>query len=257
MLDIYFRLLLHIALGSQILSSDITDNRIKGAIPGASEEYVRMAKSKEIYNPFKLFVPLRDHFLYISRAQALMPRKDPQKVGSNPLGWPIGINNINYTKIAAVGSNKIGYLDFRGNPVNWALGLTAVLFSICLVFVKNVFKAKVSNARIYNYIFIFVSLYLGYMSFVTVVAATRIMYIHLYLFPLFLSFVLFFLMFNYIFEKYIIKKDIVLNISVFLLVAQSFFVYTYTSPTTYGKSINYLECEKLRLVDYWKDDCSR
>ena len=252
-LSVYY---LHVALGSQILSADITDSKVSGGITGASEEYVRMAKNGEIYNPFKLFVPLRDHFRYISKVQAFMPREDSRKLGSNPIGWPLGIKSIKYATASAVDSDKFSYLEFRGNPINWALGLIAILFSICLVFTKNIFRIRISNVRIYDHIFVFISLYLGYMIFVTVVAATRVMYMHLYLFPLFLSFILFFLMFNYIFEEYIVRKDVVLNVSILLLAAQSFFAYTYASPTTYGSSINYLECEKIRLIDYWKDNCT-
>jgi len=248
---------LHIALGLEILKSDITDTNIKGGITGASEEYVRMAKNKELYNPFKLFIPLRDHFRYISTVQNLMPKKDERKLGSSPVGWPIGIKNIGYMAISSIEGGELSYLEFRGNPVNWALGLIAVLLSLCLVFAKNVFRIKVANLRTYNYIFMFVSIYLAYMLFVIAVAATRVMYIHMYLLPLFFSFILCFLMFRYTFEEYIMRKDVMLNVSLFLLVAQSFFVYTYASPTTYGKSIDYLSCEKIRLIDFWSDNCHR
>ncbi|MCX6113043.1 MAG: phospholipid carrier-dependent glycosyltransferase [Proteobacteria bacterium] len=244
-----------IALGSNILDSNITDGKLKNSVSGASREYAKMIKNKEIYNPLKIFIPMRDYFRHIITVQLALSKKDPYMINSNPLYWPIGIKNIGYGSDDTVEDNKRWYLNFQGNPVNWSFSLMAVLLSICLIFAKNIFKAKVSNTRTYDYIFIFTSLYIGYMAAVVLIATQRVLYIHMYLLPLFFSFILFFLIFNYIFEKCIIKKDKILYLSIFLLVAQIFYVYFYVSPVTYGESITYLECEKTKLISFWEDNC--
>ncbi|MCX6113039.1 MAG: phospholipid carrier-dependent glycosyltransferase, partial [Proteobacteria bacterium] len=248
----------HVALCSNILKNDITDDNVKGGISGASKEYVRMIDNREIYNPLKLFIPMKDYFNHMATVQSFMPIKDSLELSSPPVGWPIGIKNVNYTLFSHFPkTDKLVYLKFQGNPVNWSLGLLAVVLSICLIFAKIIFKIKISNTRTYNYVLIFTSLYIGYMIAVILLGMERALYIHMYFLPLFFSFILFFLMFNYIFEKYIIKNDRILYVSVFLLVAQIFYAYFYTSPLTYGKPITYLECEKIRLIDFWRDDCQR
>ncbi|MCX6113446.1 MAG: phospholipid carrier-dependent glycosyltransferase [Proteobacteria bacterium] len=245
---------IHVALGSNIiLDHDIRDMEIK---VGASNEYIQMIKNKDIYNPLKLYIPMKDYFNYMRAPKESLPMLNAE-IGSSPLGWPIGIKNISYVFAGdEVNSNKWWYLNFQGNPVNWGFGLLALLLSVCLIIAKITFKIKISNTRIYSYILIFTSLYVGYMITVTLIAMERILYIHTYLLPLFFSFILFFLVFNYIFEEYIIKKDKVLYVLIFLLMAQIFYVYYLTSPVTYGKSITYLECEKTRLINFWEDDCT-
>ncbi|MCX6113040.1 MAG: phospholipid carrier-dependent glycosyltransferase [Proteobacteria bacterium] len=185
-----------------ILSSTILDNDIKGNDIGLmmktksliglkipSEDYIRMVRNKEIYNPLKIFIPMRDYFNLIKASQLFLPKfgVDETKLGSRPI----------------------------------------------------------------------TSLYIAYMIAVIFIATQRILFMNTYLLPLFFSFILFFLMFNYVFEKNIMKKDKILYISIFLLIAQIFYVYSYTSAVTYGKYINYLECRKTRLVGFWEDLCHR
>ena len=240
------------ALGSNIiLDRNIEDIDLK---VGASPEYIKMIKNKDIYNPLKLFIPVRDSFNYMMEP---IPGLNPQ-IASYPISWPIGIKNINYVsfKFNEEDSDKMKYLNFQGNPINWGIGLFALFLSLGLIVAKTVFKIKISNMRTYEYILIFMSLYIGYMIAVTLVSVHRILYIHTYLLPLFFSFILSLLIFNYIFEKQILNSDKILYISGFLLVTQVFFVYSYASPVTYGKQITYLECEKTRLIDFWEDYCN-
>ena len=240
----------HVALGSSIiLDHDIEDINQK---VGASQKYIQMIKNKDIYNPLKLFIPLRDSFNYMTeQVSGLSPQ-----IASNPFSWPIGVKNINYVTFRETENDKMNYLSFQGNPINWSIGLVALFLSLGLVIAKTVFKIKISNMRTYEYILIFMTLYIGYMVAVTLVSIHRVLYIHTYLLPLFFSFILSLLVFNYIFEKQILHKDKILYISGFLLIAQVFFVYSYTSPVTYGQQITYLECEKTRLIDFWEDYCN-
>ena len=95
------------------------------------------------------------------------------------------------------------------------------------------------------------------MAAVSFLAIQRILYIPTYFLPLFFSFILVFLVFLYIFESHIIKKDKLVYATVFLLVAQIIYAFYISSPVAYAKKITYLECEKTRLVDFWKDHCNR
>ena len=260
----------HTALISSILKEDIINNDL-GVETGIkslvgtkvpSVEYIKMVENKEMYNPLKLFIPIRDYFNLMRASQLFLPKYDSDpdkdtKLGSRPIGWPIGVKNMNYAHYSPFDSNETWYMNFQGNPVNWALGLLAVLFSIGLIFSRIIFKIKISNIRTYNYILIFTTLYLGYMIAVSLIAMQRILFITTYLLPLFFSFILFILMFSYIFETYIIKRDKIIYISIFLLITQIFYAYRFSSPVTYGKLMPYLDCEKTRLVSFWEDLCHR
>ncbi|MCX6113447.1 MAG: hypothetical protein NTY22_09265, partial [Proteobacteria bacterium] len=187
--------------------------------------------------------------------------EDPHDINSLPIEWPVGIKNIGYLTVYDNYNNyktAIGrYLSFQGNPVNWSVGLIALLLSLCLITARMVFDIRILNTKTFNYILIFTSLYIGYMISVTIIAIQRVLYINTYFLPLFFSFILFFLIFNYIFEEYIVKKDKIIYISLLLLVFQIFYVYYYASPITYAQSVTYLECEKTKIVDFWEDLCDR
>ena len=248
----------HVALGANVYEDVSEAVGINGMRVGSSPKYTQMIKNKDIYNPLKLFIPMRDYFNHIRKSQSLLPKltNKASEIGSLPIGWPIGIKNINYAFDSDTeSSNKWWYVNFQGNPVNWLLGLIAILVSVGLILAKTIFRFRPSSIRIYKYIFIFTSLYVGYMLAVILLGLQRVLYIHTYILPLFFSFILFFLVFNYIFEKYIIEKDKILKISIFLLVSQIVYVYFCISPVTYAKSITYLDCEKTRLVSFWEDDC--
>ena len=260
----------HTALGTRLLDKDVATNEL-GVRTGIkslvgmkvpSVEYIKMVEKKDIYNPLKLVIPLRDYFNFMKASQVFLPKydRDPEKdtkLGSRPLGWLIGVKSMNYAYYSSFDGDEYWYMFFQANPVNWALGLLGVVFSIGLIFSRLVFRVKISNSKTYSYILIFTTLYVGYMIAVSFIAMQRILFITTYLLPLFFSFILFVLIFNYVFESYIIKRDRVLYIAVFLLALQSFYVYRVSSPVAYGKFVSYLGCEKTRLVSFWEDLCHR
>ncbi len=250
----FFTYYLHIALCTSIIVED--DNRdIKSKI-GASKEYVDLIAKKDLSNPLKLYVPMRDYFNYVTAPQSLLPGLN-DVINSSPLLWPFGIKNVIYNGMSGDEGriDKSFYLKFQGNAVSWLMGLVAVFASLTLIASKFVFKAKVSNQRLFNYIVIFTSLYIGFMIAVTYISTKRPLFIHTYLLPLFFSFILFFLLFNYFFEKEIITKNKIFSLAVFLLISLVLYVFCYTSPLTYARPLTYLECEKTRMVNYWEDDC--
>jgi len=248
----------HVAIGNKAYEDVSSNIGVNGVRVGASDKYNEMIKSNDVYNPLKLFVPMKDYYNHIKKSQSLMPKLTDKtsEIGSAPIGWPIGIKNICYAfDPDTESSDKWWYVNFQGNPVNWFLGLISLLISIGLILVKLFSSAKVSNNRMYKYIFIFTSLYVGYLLAVTYLGLYRVLYIHTYILPLFFSFILCFLIFNYVFDKYIGEKDKILKVSVILLVAQIVYVYFCIYPVTYAKPITYLACEKTRLVSFWEDDC--
>ena len=266
-LSVYY---VHMTLGVRMSEEDVRYKDVgsrlgikrleKLQIP--STEYIRMVEHKDIYNPLKLYVPIRDFFNFIKLSQIVLPRydADPEsgtKNGSRPMTWPLGIRNINYSFYDSIGTNDIWYVNFQGNPVNWLLGLIAVLFSLVLILVKTVSRSATSNTRTYKYLCILTSLYFGYMVAITFLSMQRVLYIHIYLLPLLFSLILFFILFNYIFEEYIIKRDRVLYAAILLLMVQVFFVYYRSSPVTYAKPISYVDCENTRLIGFWEDLCHR
>lgn len=245
---------LHIVICTNIVLEE--DNRDLPSKIGASKEYVKLIEEKDLANPLKLYVPMRDYFNYITAPQELLPELNDD-INSTPLLWPIGIKNVIYSVFSDsdIGKDKNSYLKFQGNAVNWLMGFISIIVSLGLIVSRFIFKVKVSDKKTFNYILIFTSLYVGFMGAVTFISLKRPLYIHTYLLPLFFSFIIFFLVFNYFFQKNIIKKSKTLMLSIFLLVFLIFYVFCYTSPLSYAKPITYLECEKTKMVDYWEDDC--
>ena len=257
----------HIALGARVIKKPLyVDTNIQimeydasfKANLGPTREYMKMIEDGDIYNPLKLYVPIKNYFRHMRAVQSELPKEDPTMINSNPLSWPIGIKNITYISTSPFPSNgEHSYLKFQGNPISWTLGLLALLASVGFIFAKLLFGVKISNTRLYNYMFIFTLLYVGYMAGLTLLSMKRVLYIHMYLLPLFFSFILFLLIFSHVFEKQVVKKDRTFYIALLLLVGLIFYAYSYTYPVTYAKDLSYLECEKNRLVWFWEDGCQR
>lgn len=245
---------IHVVICTNIVLEE--DHRDLPSKIGASKEYISLIEKKDLANPLKLYVPMRDYFNYITAPQELLPQLNDD-VNSTPLLWPIGIKNVIYSVFSNSDTvkDRNSYLKFQGNAISWLVGFVSVLLSFVLIISRFVFKVKVSDKKTFNYILIFTSLYVGFMGAVTLISIKRPLYIHTYLLPLFFSFILFFLIFNYFFKKDIVKKSKILTLSVFLFVFLVIYIFCYTSPLSYAKPITYLECAKTKMVDYWEDDC--
>ena len=155
---------------------------------GASQEYIKLIEKKDLINPLNLYAPMRDYFNYVRAPQVNLN----ETIKSNPLLWPLGIKNIQYA-ISSDDDNKNiqdkqSYLEFQGNAVNWLIGLVAIITSLWLVTSRFIFKAKVANKKLFNYILIFTSLYVGFQLAVIVISFKRPLFIHSYLLALFFSF---------------------------------------------------------------------
>ena len=242
---------IHIALGSRVLP----DN--KGS---ASSDYLTLVSNKGIYNPFKMYVPFKDNMLDMKRSHSNMAKVDmcnPLEIASHPVGWPLGIKSINMLRESNSSTSTVKYLTIQGNPVNWLIGLLSVFLSICLVVSKAIFKTPVKNKKLYNYILIFTALYVGYMAAIIWSGTQRILYMHLYFIPLVFSFVLAFLMFSYLFEKYIIKKDKIILVSLLLFASLILYNYVYFSPFTYYKALTYEQCMDRKWFSFWNTYCEK
>ncbi|MCX6113041.1 MAG: phospholipid carrier-dependent glycosyltransferase, partial [Proteobacteria bacterium] len=69
---------IHVALGSNIIlkplyinkNTQVMEHDVNGKSKlGASKEYIEMIKNKDVYNPLKLYIPMRDYFHYMAVAQ--------------------------------------------------------------------------------------------------------------------------------------------------------------------------------------------
>lgn len=240
---------LHVSIGTNVIKKDTSK---------ASSTYLEMIKTKEIFNPLKLYIPIRDNFIDMKKAHSSIDKLDVCKineVGSHPIGWPLGIRNINYLKTTGIDGGKTAYLNFQGNPVSWFMGLFSVFICVCLVVSRTIFKTEITDKRTYGLIRCFTLLYLAYMFAIIWGGMHRILYIHIYLLPLFFSFVLSFLLFYYLFKKYLVKKDKIIYLALVLLVVQIFYFYTKAYAVTYFEPITYSECSKTVMIDFWKDNC--
>ena len=262
----------HIALGAKVLKGPLyTDLNTQvyeydasyKSKTGPSKEYMKMIDDGDIYNPLKMYIPIKSYFIHMVTVQSVVPKEDPTLISSSPLLWPIGMGNITYLTLSAFSYDQrdYQYLSFQGNPVNWALGIIAVLASVVLILASSVFRLKISEMRLYKYLFVFTSLYVSYMIAVVIISTKRALYLHTYLFPLFLSFILVLLIFSYLFEQQIIRRDrlfyITLSFMVGLIFYTYFYTYSYIYPFTSAKGQSYLECEESRLVYFWEDWCQR
>jgi len=198
----------------------------------ASEEYKKLI-GRQFLTPYDFFIILRDNMEYSQNYNKGVPKLDvskPGENGSHPLTWPFGGKPIDY-RWDALGNGTTKHLYLQGNVINWALALLAIIFSFGLSVAVWIFKIKVKNRRIFNYIVWFLLLYLVYMAVMFQIG--RVMYLYHYFITLIFSFILVFLDFYFIWTEYLKSNKRALFVSLFLLL---FFIsasYFFISPLTY------------------------
>jgi dolichyl-phosphate-mannose--protein O-mannosyl transferase len=230
---------IHFALGEKV---------VKNRYYTASKEYREILKKNDTANLKNFWIMLRDNFRYMQKYQKGVPRLNLCKKGENGslfIGWPLGIKAINY-RWEKHGSN-VRYIYLQGNPITWIIGLIAVFLSVVLVFGAIIFKLPVKNRRVFEYIAIFLFIYISYM--IAVGQITRVMYLYHYFIPLIISYILAILLFFYLFED--VLNQILVKISILLITAAIIFSWWFYSPFTYYKPLNTLEFNKRIWFNYW------
>src|SRR3989338_6994676 len=80
-----------------------------------------------------------------------------------------------------------------------------MILSLILIIGRIVFKNPVKNKSLFYFITTFAALYVIYMAIM--LRIERVMYLYHYFIPLLFSFILAFLVFNYIFEDKVVNKS--------------------------------------------------
>ncbi|MBU6430878.1 MAG: phospholipid carrier-dependent glycosyltransferase [Patescibacteria group bacterium] len=217
----------------------------------ASEEYKNIIANGGAANPLNFFTMLRDNLKYMANYNNGVPKLDvckPDENGSHPLVWPVGDKSINYRWEKSGGG--IRYLYLQSNPTIWLLSLLAVILAIILIASKFVYNLEIKNKRLFYLIVSFAVMYGSYMA--AMLRITRVMYLYHYFIPLIFSFILLFLVFQYIFAEYLIKNKktvYALALAFLILIIAS---YQFYSPLTYYKPLTTKEFNKRIWFDFWK-----
>jgi len=226
------------------LGKEIKDNRNYSA----SSEYLEIIKNGATSNLLNFPIMMRDNFAYMKKYQEGVPQLDICKVGENgsyPAGWTLGIKSINYRW--AKNSDEVRYLYLQGNPIVWFGSLIGVILAFILIGAKFVFGLEIKEKREFNYMIIFMTLYLAYM--IAVMQIPRVMYLYHYFIPLILSMVILFLVFNYIFKE--LLEDKVLLGGLIFAVLLIIYVYNFFAPLTYYEPLTQSEFIKRVWFDFW------
>lgn len=217
----------------------------------ATTDYLRIIREGKTANPLN-FVPMMKHYMFFMQDyQKGVPKLDltkPGENGSHPIGWPLGVKSINYRWNK--NKNQVKYLYLQGNPLIWFSGLLGVLLSLSLISGRIFFKTRITNHRLFALISFFTLLYGSYMF--TMLRIDRVMYLYHYFIPLLFSFVLAYLMFVYILEELILKKNKFLFLVLPVCILLIFLTYCWFSPFTYYFPLREEEFMARVWFDFWK-----
>lgn len=217
----------------------------------ASEEYKNIIAGGGTANPMNFMVMLRDNLKYMANYNKGVPKLDvckPDENGSHPLVWPVGDKSINYRWEKS--DEGVHYLYLQSNPVIWFSALIGVILSLVLIVSKFVYKLELKNKKTFYLLICFTAMYVSYMSIILRIG--RVMYLYHYFIPLIFSFIILFLVFNYIAGEYLKtrNRDVysLLILFLFLVIAS----YQFYSPLTYYKPLTKDEFNQRTWFEFWK-----
>lgn len=217
----------------------------------ASDKYKEIILSEGTKNPLNFFVMFRDNMKYMANYNKGVPRLDvckPDENGSHPLVWPVGDKSINYRW--EKNDEGVRYLYLQSNPLIWFASLIGVILSLVLIVSKLIYKLEIKNKRIFYLLICFTAMYVSYMAIMLQIG--RVMYLYHYFIPLIFSFIILFLVFNYIIEeRFISNKKTVYKILV-LFVLAIIASYQFYNPLTYYKPLTTAEFNQRVWFDFWK-----
>ncbi len=227
----------------------IATNPINNNYYGASPDYIKILKEQKTTDIANFPIMLWDNLFYSINYNKGVPKYDPTKPdenGSLPYMWPFGNKSINYR--SEKNNTEAKYLYLQCNPIIWLIGLTSIIFGS--IFLLKGFNKKNKNNLLFQVIFSFLLLYYIYMGFMF--SISRVMYLYHYFIPLFLSLLLSYGLFIYIFEKKIRQNN--QTIYVFLLVIFNLIIWSYYffSPLTYFIPLTREEFSLRNWFWFWK-----
>ena len=217
----------------------------------ASEEYKEIMSKGLTSDPKYFPTMMKDNLAYMANYNKGVPKLDvckPDENGRYPLVWLVGDKSINYRWEKS--GDGVRYMYLQVNPITWFLGLTGIILSLILIIGRVFFKTPVKNKNLFYFITTFAALYVIYMAIM--LRIERVMYLYHYFIPLIFSFILAFLVFNYIFEDKIAAKSKKLYISLIIMAVIIAGTYKFFSPLSYYQPLTTEQFEKRIWFDFWK-----
>ncbi|MBI3331873.1 phospholipid carrier-dependent glycosyltransferase [Candidatus Peregrinibacteria bacterium] len=239
----------HFSLGRTI-NPVLPDQGLYQASP-AYKEILTQGKTHSLLN---FPVMWKDSINFVSHYNRGTPRLDlckPDENGSPFFFWPIGARSINY-RWETPNSQAYRYLYLQSNPAVWWTAFLGVLIAISLI-VSSLF-GEVQRFKRPLLLLTFLGVYGAYM--VAISRIDRVMYLYHYFTPLFLSFIIFGLVFLEI--EHIagwalteMRKSIVL-LCIGAFIFTGFQVYR---PFTYYEPILDSQVTRRAFFPYWELHC--
>ena len=217
----------------------------------ASEEYKEIMSKGLASDPKYFPTMLKNNLAYMANYNKGVPKLDvckPDENGSYPLAWLVGDKSINYRWEKS--GDGVKYMYLQVNPITWFLGLAGIILSLILIIGRVIFKNPVKNKNLFYLITAFAALYVIYMAIM--LRIERVMYLYHYFIPLLFSFILAFLVFNYIFEEKIANKSKKLYIGLFIMVVIIVGTYKFYSPFSYYQPLTTEQFKQRIWFDFWK-----
>ncbi len=217
----------------------------------ASEEYKEIMANELTSDPKYFPVMLKDNLAYMANYNKGVPKLDvckPDENGSYPLAWLVGDKSINYRWEKS--GDGVRYMYLQANPITWFLGLAGIILSLILLIGRVVFKTPIKNKKMFYFITAFAALYVIYMAIM--LRIERVMYLYHYFIPLIFSFILAFLVFNYIFEDKIAAKSKKLYIGLIIMAVIIAGTYKFFSPLSYYQPLTTEQFKQRMWFDFWK-----
>lgn len=233
---------IHFSLGKIVLN----DKHYK-----ASESYKEIIKEAETDKIKNFPIMFKDNMIYMANYNKGVPKLDICKAdenGSHPMTWLLGEKSINYRWEKSDGG--VRYMYLQSNPIAWFLGLAGIILSLVLMISRIIFKIPLKNKNLFYFITAFTTLYLIYMAIM--LRIERVMYLYHYFIPLIFSFILAFLVFNYVFEEKISGQSKKPYLVLIILVVAIIGIYKLFSPLSYYQPITTEQFEKRMWFDFWK-----
>lgn len=221
----------------------------------ASADYQQHIRNGTTWTPSGFAIGFRDHLRNILEYSDGVPRLDvckPGENGSHASGWPLGKKSINYrwNKVTIDGQVRVSYTYLLANPLVWLPVLLGIVLSLGLAISRFVYGNPVRDERLFRWIMLTTSLYVGYM--VAILQVDRVMYLYHYLLPLVFGVVNLALVHAYLFADGLRERRLhtLANLVAFVVIVAATFAFF--APLTYGIPITTEQFELRQWFGLWK-----
>jgi len=220
-----------------------------------SPTYQKIVESGKQSDLESFWPMLNETFLFTQNYAAKVPDYqdcDLKEKGSPISGWPFMNKSIRYLADRSVDSstdNKTHYVYLQGNPIIWYSALMAIVVSISFLLSYILFAAKIKNKR---YLILIAALSLMYCSYFFVLFnLQRVWYLYHYLLPLCFALLLFFILFNALYEHSLQSARPVLYWAVLIFCAEIVYCYWFFSPISYYHPVALEVFHQRQWLDFW------